>query len=216
MIERRADFSAAYSEQMNDTVFVIDDDPLVLEGLHLTLLRSGFKTIKFESAEEFLAHVGDNHSGCVVTDIRMPGMSGLELQEELARRNVPLPVIIMSGHADVPLAVRAMKAGALDILEKPFGNEQLISHVQGALAVSREKMAQERETRSTRDKLGSLTSRERDVLKLVVAGQANKEIARSLDISPRTVEVHRARLMRKMQAESVAELVKLAGSGMAS
>ena len=198
---------AAYADQISDTVFVVDDDPLVLKSLYATLSLAGFRVVKFASAELFLENITSRHSGCVITDIRMPGMNGLELQEELARRNGLLSVIVMSGHADVPLAVRAIKAGALEILQKPFGHDQLVSHVRTALALSQVRVSQFSTSEAASQRLQSLTEREREVFDLVVQGRANKEIARSLDISFRTVEVHRARIMAKFDVGSIAELV---------
>jgi two-component system response regulator FixJ len=199
----------AYQSQLHDSVFVVDDDPLVLKHLYTTLTLADFSVTKFAGAEQFLEYVTDQHSGCLLTDINMPGMNGLELQEELARRNRLLSVIVMSGHADVPLAVRAMKAGALEILQKPFSHEQLVAQVQAALEISRQRAERASGATEAAQKLDLLTGREQDVLKLMIQGQSNKEIARSLNISPRTVEVHRARLMRKLGADSVAQLVHM-------
>jgi two-component system response regulator FixJ len=193
----------------NDTVFVVDDDALVRRSLEATLSLAGFKVVQFVSAQQFLAQITPSQLGCVLADIRMPGMDGLALQEELSKRHASMPVIIITGHADVSLAVRAMKAGALDVLEKPFSNEKLITQVKSALAVAADKATEAslRERRS--QKLQALSDRERDVLKLIVEGYSNREIATALAISPRTVDIHRARVMEKLGAGSLAELVRM-------
>jgi two-component system response regulator FixJ len=200
---------ATYQGQLHDTVFIVDDDPSVLKSLYASLTLAGFSVVRFAGAERFLEYVTDRHSGCLLTDICMPGMSGLELQEELARRNKLLSVIVMSGHADVPLAVRAMKAGALEILQKPFSYDQLVAQVRAALEISRQWTMRASGATAAAQKLDLLTMREQEVLKLMIQGHVNKEIARSLYISPRTVEVHRARLMYKLDADSVAQLVHI-------
>jgi len=209
MVDKSAKSAGAYAEQLNDTVFVVDDDALVRGSLEITLSLAGFKVVKFASAAQFLAQMTPRNSGCVLTDIRMPGMDGLELQAALAERNARMSVIIMTGHADVPLAVRAMKAGALDILEKPFDKVLLVERVEAALAIAGQKAAQADKEGAITERLAGLSERERDVLKLVVLGQSSKEIARTLDISPRTVDIHRARVMEKMQAENLAALVRM-------
>lgn len=211
MSDKKSEPASAYAAQLTDTVFIVDDDPLVRSALEITLTLAGLKAVKFASAQQFLAHVTAEHSGCVLTDIRMPGIDGLELQEQLARRNTCMSVLVMTGHADVPLAVRAMKAGALDILEKPFKNELLIEKVQAALALARQKSEQASQRDSIAARYESLSERERDVLKLVVAGKSSKEIGRDLDISPRTVDIHRSNLMEKMQAETLVALVHMTG-----
>jgi two-component system response regulator FixJ len=211
MPESKPEPASAYAAQLTDTVFIVDDDPLVRSALEITLTLAGIKAVKFASAQQFLAHVTAEHSGCVLTDIRMPGMDGLELQEELTRRNTCMSVLVMTGHADVPLVVRAMKAGALDILEKPFKNELLVEKVIAALALARQKWEQASQREGITARYETLSERERDVLKLVVAGKSSKEIGRDLDISPRTVDIHRSHLMDKMQAETLAALVRMTG-----
>lgn len=211
MSDRGSEPASAYAAQLTDTVFIVDDDPLVRSALEITLTLAGLKAVKFATAQQFLGHVTAEHSGCVLTDIHMPGMDGLELQEELARRNACMSVIVMTGRADVPLAVRAMKAGALDILEKPFKNELLVEKVMAALALARQKSEQASRRDGIAARYNSLSERERDVLKLVVAGKSSKEIGRDLDISPRTVDIHRSNLMEKMQAETLAALVRMTG-----
>lgn len=209
MPDKESEPASAYAAQLTNTVFIVDDDPLVRSALEITLTLAGLKAVKFASAQQFLAHVSAEHCGCVLTDIRMPGMDGLELQEELARRNSCMSVLVITGHADVPLAVRAMKAGALDILEKPFKKELLVKKVMAALALARQKSEQASQRDGIAARYDRLSERERDVLKLVVAGKSSKEIGRALDISPRTVDVHRANLMEKMQADNLAALVRM-------
>ena len=196
-----------YADQLFDTVFIVDDDPMILEALHANLSQAGIKAVKFTSAEQFLANTSRWHSGCVLTDILLPGMSGLELQAELARNNSLISVIVMSGHADIALTVQAMKAGALDVLEKPFNQHRMLELVRSALSVSNKKAARARQDGTASQRLESLTDRQKEILKLIAAGLANKEIAKTLNLSPRTVEVHRARLMKKLRAGNVVELM---------
>lgn len=191
-------------------IFIVDDDPAMRDSLAALLRSSGFHAEVFESAAAFLAHGGSGLNGCVIADIRMPDMDGLELQQELLRRGARLAVIIMTGHGDVPLAVRAMKAGAVDFLEKPFEEEALLDSVRRAVAQASTAQSQAQAAEHAQTCLAQLTERERQVLDLIVAGRANKVIAYELKISPRTVELHRARVMDKMHVRSVAELVRLA------
>jgi two-component system response regulator FixJ len=197
------------SEKQSDVVFVVDDDALIRRSLEATLSLAGFKVVQFASAQQFLTQVAPRQSGCVLVDIRMPGMDGLTFQEELSRRQASLSVIIITGHADVSLAVRAMKGGALDVLEKPFSTERLIAQVKAALAISTDKASEASIREKLSQKLQMLSDRERDVLKLVVKGHSNRAIAGMLAISPRTVDIHRARVMEKLNAQSLAELVRM-------
>ena len=191
-------------------VFVVDDEPAMRDSLRWLIESTGLRVETFADADTFLARIRPELPGCLVLDVRMPGMSGLDLQAELERRGIGLPTIIVTGHAEVPMAVRAVKAGAIDFIEKPFSDQLLLDRVRQGIEMDR----QEREGRAQRTealrRMGSLTAREREVLDLVVAGKANKEIAAALGLSPKTVEVHRAHVMEKMQASSVAELVRLA------
>jgi len=191
------------------TVYVVDDDADVRDSLRLLLEASDFRVETFDSAAAFLTHPHAERA-CVVTDVRMPGMDGLALQEELAQRNAILPVIIMTGHGDVPLAVRAMRAGAIDFLEKPFEQESLVGSVKRALELQSVSLNRNAAAQAAEEVLSQLTERERQVFELLVAGKPNKVVAFELDISPRTVEIHRARVMEKTGTRSLAELVRLA------
>ena len=191
------------------TVFVVDDDKAVRRFLSGLIASVGLKVETYATAQEFLDAGDPSRPGCLLLDIRMPGMSGLELQKELASRNFRIPIIILTGHGNVQVAVHAMKAGAVDFIEKPFNNELLLDRIQQAVAES----VQAGTTRANRDEIAHrmdlLTLREHQVLDIVTVGETNKAIARRLDISEKTVEIHRARVMEKMQAKSLADLVKM-------
>jgi len=201
------------------TVFVVDDDDAVRDSLEILLESAGLTVQSFSSPAAFLESDAPIRPGCLVIDVRMPEMSGIEVQEKLAERGCALPVIVMTGHADVPLAVRAMKAGALDFIEKPFEDQTLIDSVKRALARSRTPASAAPAPAAAAqpqacppeilERLSSLTPRERDVLRGMVDGKPNKIIAYDLSISPRTVEIHRARVMEKMQADSLPQLVRM-------
>lgn len=193
-----------------DTIFVVDDDAAVRESLRMSLKLKGYDVEIFESAGAFLASGADSRRGCLVTDIRMPDMDGLELQEELVRRKSALPVIVITGHGDVPLAVRAMRAGAVDFLEKPFDREALLSAIARALEVGSRAAAESGDAREIHERIALLTPREREVFDLVVAGKQSKVIAHELGASTRTIEVHRGRMMNKLQVQCLQDLVRLA------
>lgn len=194
-------------------VHVIDDDDAMRDSLSFMLDAAGLRSRAWESAAAFLAGLDKVERGCIVTDIRMPDMTGLELVDRLKAAGQPDPVIVITGHADVPLAVEAMKAGVVDFIEKPFDNQRLLNAVRAALAqgTSEDGAAQQdnEERRRILERIESLSARERQVLDGLVAGQANKIIAFDLEISPRTVEVYRANVMTKMQARSLSELVRM-------
>ena len=189
-------------------VYVVDDDEAVRDSLSLLLKAVGLTGQTFSSAAEFLNDYDPEQHGCLVADIRMPGMSGLDLQDELNRRGAQLPLIFITGHGDVPMAVDAMKSGALDFIEKPFRDQDLLDRVQQALAWDKERRIENLKTLAIRERLATLTPRETEVMECVVQGQANKVIAMDLGVSQRTVEIHRARVMEKMAVRSVAKLVR--------
>ena len=194
----------------DEIVFVVDDDADARDSLCALLESAGVASEAHESARAFLNAYQPGRPACLIADIRMPDMDGLELQEELNRRSAGLPVIVVTGHADVPLAVRAMKAGAVDLIEKPFDDTLLLASVKRALAQARSTREQSAGTEAAKTRIASLSARERQVLELLVAGQPNKIIAFELDISPRTVEIHRAHVMEKMEAKSLSDLVRAA------
>jgi len=190
-------------------VHLIDDDEAVRQALAFLLATAGHAVRVYESAEAFLEAAGTAQPGCIVSDVRMPGIDGLALQRRLKDIGITLPVVIMTGHADVPLAVEAMKAGAVDFIEKPFDDQVLLSAIQ--VALTRQGAAGQRnaEAKQILAKIDALSDRERQVLDGLVAGHPNKTIAYDLQLSPRTVEVHRANLMTKMGAHSLSELVRM-------
>jgi two-component system, LuxR family, response regulator FixJ len=191
-------------------VYVIDDDPAMRDSLDFLLGSAGFSVRLFDSAQIFLDELESLEAGCVVTDIRMPGIDGMELLRQLNSGTRKLPVIVMTGHGDVPLAVEAMKLGALDFLEKPFNDERLIGMIETALSQNESGSKTEALSADMAARVASLTPRERQVMQGLVTGQSNKAIARDYDISPRTVEVYRANVMTKMQANNLSELVRFA------
>jgi two-component system, LuxR family, response regulator FixJ len=191
-------------------VHVIDDDDAARESLTFLLRTARIEVQTYPSAAAFLAALPTTESGCIVTDVRMPGVSGIDLLRQLNELKIVVPVIVITGHGDVPLAVEAMKAGAVDFLEKPFDGEMMLASVRSALKLQHGEKKRRSERAEIESKLAALSSRERDVLDGLVAGHANKQIAFDLGISPRTVEVYRANLMTKMQASSLSELVRMA------
>jgi two-component system response regulator FixJ len=191
------------------TIFIVDDDMAVRDALKLLLRSVGQAVETYASAQEFLEAYSEDRPGCLVLDIRMPGMSGLELQQKLNERHSILPIIFITGHGDVPMAVEAMQAGAVDFIQKPFRDQDLIDRINQALEKDANNRAALGERNDIRKRLETLTPREREVLDLVVHGKANKVIAGDLKLSQRTVEIHRARVMEKMQASSLAHLVRM-------
>jgi FixJ family two-component response regulator len=191
------------------TVFVVDDDPAMRDSLCWLLQSVDLHVETYPSADAFLAAYDPGRPGCLVLDVRMPGMSGLNLQDELRTRHIRLPIIMLSGHAEVPTAVRALKAGAIDFMEKPFSDELLLDRIRQAIDLDREQREAEARRTAVAARYALLTPREREVMELVTAGKANKVIAADLGLSPKTVEVHRAAVMDKMHADSVADLVRM-------
>ncbi|HSD60729.1 MAG TPA: response regulator [Burkholderiales bacterium] len=192
------------------TVYIVDDDAAVRDSLALLLGVRGFRTACFASAESFLASHRPGEMGCLLLDVRMPGMSGLELQSRLAAQGDPLPVIVITAHGDIPMARAALKAGAEDFLEKPIDEDALLEALHSALDRDSRRIQQAAESARFAERLSGLTLRERQVMDLVAEGRSNRETAQALGISLRTVEVHRARMMDKLGVRSVPELVRLA------
>ena len=191
------------------TVFVVDDDQAVRKSLDMLIRSVGHSVETFSSAQDFLDRFDDQRPGCLVLDVRMPGMSGLELQRYLKQRGAGIPIIIITGHGDVPIAVRAMKDGAVEFLEKPFSKQLLLEHISVAMKQDLKRRERSANRSSIQARLDLLTGREHQVMELVAAGKLSKEVARELGISKKTVDVHRARVMHKMQVESLPELVEL-------
>lgn len=192
------------------TIFVVDDDAAVRDSLNILLNAAGYTAELYASARAFLERTNAKDAGCLLADVRMPDMDGLELQEELLRRGSGLPVIIMTGHGDVPLAVRAMKAGAVDFLEKPFTRAQLVAGLEKAFQKQEADSAGSAASDEAHARVAELTERERDVFELLVAGHQNKMIGGKLGISARTVQVHRGRIMHKLKVQSLQDLVRIA------
>ena len=191
-------------------IFVIDDDPSVRDSMELMLRSVGFDVKTFASAQDFLTANLPEGPGCIILDVRMPGMSGLDLQEKLVSAKTPLPVIFITGHGTVPMSVRAMKAGAVDFLQKPFEEQDLLDAIHRAVNQQRERKSVTDETDQIQQRLKALTPREHEVFSLLVTGMANKEIAYKLGTSERTIKAHRAKIMEKMNAGSFADLVRFA------
>ncbi len=191
------------------TVYVVDDDEAVRDSLGLLLKSLGLRARMFESGQAMLEAYDPGFRGCLVLDIRMPGMSGMELQQELIKRHCALPIIFVTGHGDVPMAVDAMQHGAFDFIQKPFRDQDLLDRINQALAADAEHRSTEDQRTAVRQRHATLTPREQEIMGCVVRGLTNKVIAMDLELSQRTVEIHRARVMEKMHARSLAELVRM-------
>ena len=202
-------FEAAELLETEQTVFIIDDDDAVRDAMGMLMATSNIPYKKFSDGNEFLEQYDDNLHGCLVVDIRMPGLSGLELQQELNRRGSILPMIFITGHGDIPMAVEAMRRGALDFMRKPIKEGDLIRRVKDALSVETDSHRQRGDHRQAVKLLSQLTEREHEVFELVSNGETNKSISGVLNISERTVEVHRANVMKKLEANTLAHLVRL-------
>ena len=192
------------------TIFIVDDDPSVRQSTELLLKSVGFNVKTFVSAQDFLKANLQEDLGCLILDVRMPGISGLDLQEKLVSSKTPLPVIFITGHGTVPMSVRAMKAGAIDFLQKPFEEQDLLDAIHRAITRQRERKSKKDEADELQQRLKALTAREYEVFSLLVIGMANKEIAYKLGTSERTVKAHRAQIMEKMNAGSLADLIRFA------
>jgi len=192
------------------TIFVVDDDEAIRDSLDLLLKTVGLNATTFGSGDEFLEAYDAGWEGCILLDIRMPGTSGMEVQKRLAESGCSIPVIFITGHGDIPMAVEAMHGGAFDFIQKPFRDQDLLDRIDQALTTSHEPVQQAARKKTVQNQLQTLTPREQEVMQLVVHGSANKVIAMDLGVSQRTVEIHRARVMEKMQARSLAELVRMA------
>ena len=195
--------------EINPTVFVVDDDEPVRDSIGLLLDTVDIPHIAFESAQEFLDQYDSQTNGCLVLDIRMPGMSGLELQDHLQEHKNPIPIIFITGHGDIPMAVEAMKKGAVDFIRKPFRDQELLDRIQDALNQEAEIREHYADLEAVRARAADLTPREQEVFHRVADGQANKVVAIELEISERTVEIHRSQVMQKMKARNLAALVKM-------
>ena len=192
-------------------VFVVDDDPSVRSSLKFLMSSVGLQVESFDSADALLQRKLPDAPSCLVLDVRLRGLSGLDFQRELAARNCQKPIIFITGHGDIPMSVRAMKAGAIEFLTKPFRDQDLLDAVRIALAKDRERCERKKEVSDLKERFNSLTPREQEVISMVVSGMLNKQIADQLGTAENTVKVHRSRAMEKMQAQSVAELVKMLG-----
>jgi FixJ family two-component response regulator len=194
-----------------DTVFVVDDDQSVRESLGSLIRSVGLRVELFASAQEFLGRPRPDVPSCLILDVRLPGLSGLECQRQLFDAGVAIPIIFMTGHGDIPMTVRAMKAGAVEFLTKPFRDQELLDAIHMALGRDRDRRTQEHDTAQLRERYGSLTPREREIMRWVISGLLNKQIAGEIGTSEITVKVHRGQVMRKMGAASVPDLVRMAG-----
>jgi FixJ family two-component response regulator len=198
-------------KEAGPVVFVVEDDASMRNALKSLLRSVGLRVELFESGREFLQHKLPDVPSCLVLDVRLPGLSGLDVQRELTKSKIHIPIIFITAHGDIPMSVRAMKAGAVEFLTKPFRDQDLLDAIQSSLERDRKRRQQEGERTKLEERFQSLTARERELLPLIVSGRPNKEIAGEVGTSEITVKVHRANVMRKMQAESFADLVRMAG-----
>jgi FixJ family two-component response regulator len=192
-----------------ETVFIVDDDTAICEGLCNLLESVGLTAEQFPSAEDFLQHWSSERAGCLVLDVRLPGMTGVEFQEKMQERGIEIPIIFMTAHGDIPMVRKVMKAGAVEFLTKPFEIRELLNAIEQALARDRDRRTKETILNSIQSCVDTLTAREREVMTMVTSGLLNKQIAAELNLSEITVKLHRSRVMEKMHAGSLAELVKL-------
>jgi FixJ family two-component response regulator len=198
------------SGECNPVIAIVDDDPSVRRGLERLIRSLGWKAETFESAQEFLAHPRADAPGCLVLDLQLPDLSGLDLQKRMAEVGLEIPIVFLTGHGSIPASVQAMKAGAIEFLTKPFDEQDLLRAIQEAIERDRRTRQQHADTRELRERYESLTAREQDVMRQVIAGRLNKQIAAELNITEFTVKFHRGHIMRKMRADSLADLVRMA------
>lgn len=194
-------------------IYIVDDEPAVRDSLSLMIEQDNFEVEAFDCAEAFLAGCPVDACGCAIIDVRMPGMDGIQLQEAMVKRGMLLPIVFLTGHGDIPMSVRAIKAGAADFLTKPVTRDKLLASVHAAIQSGERMLAKAAKLQQTRTLLAELTEREREVMALAVSGHPNKEIARHLDISHRTVEIHKAKIMHKTGATNLLELARIAQEG---
>lgn len=198
--------------QPEPVIAIVDDDPSVRAGLSSLLRSAALRVEAFTSAQEFLAHTGGEAPSCLVLDLQLPGLSGLDLQKRMGEVGLEIPIVFLTGHGDIPASVQAMKAGAVEFLTKPFDDEKLLEAIREALQRDRRSRQQHADMRELRERYDSLTTREQEILQQVVSGRLNKQIAAELNITEFTVKIHRGRVMRKMYADSLADLVRMAES----
>jgi FixJ family two-component response regulator len=199
-------------QQPDAVIAIVDDDPSAREGLSSLIRSAGLQVESFASAQEFLARPGPEAPSCLVLDLQLPGLSGLDLQKRMAEVGLEIPIVFLTGHGNIPASVQAMKAGAVEFLTKPFDDEELLRAIHEAVERDRRTREQRADMRELRDRYESLTAREQEIMQLVVSGLLNKQIAAELNITEFTVKIHRGRVMRKMHADSLADLVRMAGT----
>lgn len=190
-------------------IHVVDDDKAMCESMRWLIESVGFNVRTYPGAKQFLESYQDEHTGCLLLDVRMPEMSGLELQEQLNKHHIHLPIIFVTGHGDVPMAVRAMKSGALEFLNKPFNDQELLDSINRAIEIDQERRKNQVQHNQITERLEKLTTRERQVLKLLIQGKLNKMVAAELDLSIKTIELHRSNIMRKLKSRSLAQIISM-------